>query len=190
MTSNDNINRESGSESAEEINAQLMELMAKARAAGLDIAGAMGTDTGFSLSEQIAVRLPELKRDRESTYGAWAPYLHQFAAGLPHMCACICKACSTGPCACLDGAHHASCEPEDGIDCSARMPPLGHINVRMLTRHHVGDAGYWARRHAIKRNVARNVRRRMAGRPDVQHDGRGAHEMLVQSTRWLFDQMQ
>ncbi|MCZ2825987.1 MULTISPECIES: hypothetical protein [unclassified Modestobacter] len=173
----------------EDFTDQLAVLLAEARRRGVDVAGLLGAAPGLTLAEQLELRLPALRRDHKGTYGTWALYLHRLAVGLPDTCPCVCLACATGSCPCTAGGHGEGCAPESDIDCAARMTTLGGEDVRSITRHHLSEAAWWARRHAMQRTAVRNAKRTAAGRALHNHDGRGAQEAMIQATRWLWEEM-
>jgi integrase len=173
----------------QDLAAQLAALAAQARSQGLDVAGLLGTSAGYTLPEQIALRLPALRRDKKGTHDTWAPYLHRLADGLPGMCPCACLPCASGACHCGATGHAEGCTPDGEFSCVDRMPAHGDDDVRTITRHHLTDAGWWARRHAMRRTTVRNAKRTAKGRVQHNHDGRGAQETQIQACRWLWEEM-
>ena len=69
------------------------------------------------------------------------------------------------------------------------MTAHGGGDVRTVTRHHLTDAAWWARRQAMQRTLVRIATRESAGRVQHDHDGRGAQEAMVQACRWLWEEM-
>ncbi len=175
--------------SPDDLAAQLAALAAQARSRGLDLGALLGATSGYSLREQIELRLPALLRDNKGTHDTWSPYLRRLADGLPGICPCACVACSSGSCPCTTAAHADGCSPDGQFSCTDRMAALGDADVRTITRHQLTDAAWWARRHAMQRTTVRNAKREAQGRVQHNHDGRGAQETQVQASRWLWDQM-
>ncbi|WP_448639409.1 hypothetical protein [Geodermatophilus sp. URMC 63] len=169
--------------------ARMAEMVAEARSSGVDLASVLAAADGTSLREQLDLRLPVLRRDPKGTYGTWALYLRRLATGLPHFCPCVCLTCSAGTCRCTAGTHAEGCSPDADVDCGERMRAHGDDSVRVITRHHIADAAWWARRRAMQRTVVRNAKREAAGRVLHDHDGRGAQEAMVQACRWLWNEM-
>ncbi|KGH48617.1 hypothetical protein IN07_01240 [Modestobacter caceresii] len=169
--------------------ARMAEMVTEARSRGVDLSSVLAAADGTSLREQLDLRLPVLRRDHKGTYGTWALYLRRLANGLPDFCPCVCLPCASGTCPCSAGTHSEGCSPDADVDCGDRMGARGDDSVRVVTRHHIADAAWWARRHAMQRTVVRNAKREAAGRVLHDHDGRGAQEAMVQACRWLWNEM-
>ena len=114
-----------------------------------------------SLSRQVTLALVELERDRPGSHKTWSPYLRILVDGLPDLCPCACETCSTGPCPCRSGVHANGCLPPAGedLDCADRYAGAGSRDIDAVVRCDISDLAWWTRRKALKRTVARNLKR-------------------------------
>lgn len=168
--------------------AEILALLAAADVSVDQLRGLLTTASPVLLSAHVTTALAELKRQSPGSHRTWAPYLLMLADGLPDVCPCPCPVCATGECPCPVGEHAADCAPPTGedLDCSARYPGSGGKAAGAVVRSDIEDLTWWAQRKALKRTVARNVKRAQAGDPLHVTDGRGAAEAAIQGTRWLF----